>query len=62
MEAEISTLKRLEQMANAVRISGVDRKWDELSKLLADDSKMFAADGQRENSLSLRNTGTPCAI
>lgn len=26
MEAEISTLKRLEQMANAVRVSGVDRK------------------------------------
>ena len=48
MEAEISTLKRLEQMANAVRVSGVDRKWDELSKLLQDDSKMFAADGQRE--------------
>lgn len=35
-------------MANAVRVSGVDRKWDELSKLLQDDSKMFAADGQRE--------------
>ena len=48
MEAEISTLKRLEQMANAVRVSGVDRKWDELSKLLQDDSKMFSADGQRE--------------
>ena len=48
MEAEIGTLKRLEQMANAVRVSGVDRKWDELSKLLQDDSKMFAADGQRE--------------
>ena len=33
MEAEISTLKRLEQMANAVRVSGVDRKWDERRKV-----------------------------
>jgi len=38
LEAEINILKRLEQMANAVRTSGEDRKWDELSKLLQDDS------------------------
>ena len=31
LEAEIKTLKRLEKMANDVRVSGVDRKWDELS-------------------------------
>jgi SNF2 family DNA or RNA helicase len=48
LEAEIKTLKRLERMANAVRASGEDRKWDELSKLLQDDSNMFGADGQRE--------------
>jgi len=48
LEAEIETLKRLEAMANAVRISGEDRKWDELSKLLQDDSRMFAPDGERE--------------
>lgn len=48
LEAEIETLKRLEAMANAVRISGEDRKWDELSKLLQDDSRMFASDGERE--------------
>ena len=36
LEAEIRTLLRLERMANDVRQSGVDRKWDELSKLLQD--------------------------
>lgn len=48
MEAEIRTLKRLEQMANAVRASGEDRKWDELSRLLQDEKNMFSPEGQRE--------------
>jgi len=48
LEAEIRTLKRLEQMANGVRASGIDRKWDELSKLLQDDKAMFAENNQRE--------------
>lgn len=48
LEAEIETLKHLEQMANKVRISGVDRKWDELSRLLQDNEKMFGINGQRE--------------
>jgi superfamily II DNA or RNA helicase len=48
LEAEIATLKRLEQMANQVRASGVDRKWDELSQLLQDNLNMFGADGMRE--------------
>ncbi len=48
LEAEIKTLKRLEQMANSVRVSGVDRKWDELSKLLQDNETMFGESGQRE--------------
>lgn len=48
MEAEINTLKRLEHMANEVRISGKDRKWDELSKLLQDNEKMYGSQGQRE--------------
>lgn len=48
LEAEIRTLKRLEQMANAVRVSGVDRKWDELSRLLQDNEAMFTEDDQRE--------------
>jgi superfamily II DNA/RNA helicase len=34
LEAEIAALKHLEHMANEVRASGEDRKWDELSKLL----------------------------
>lgn len=48
LEAEIRTLKRLERIANEVRLSGEDRKWDELSKLLQDNECMFTADGQRE--------------
>lgn len=36
LEAEIRILKRLENMANEVRVKGVDRKWEELSKLLQD--------------------------
>lgn len=48
LEAEIDTLKRLEYMANAVRMSGTDRKWDELSSILQDDSLMFDENGQRE--------------
>jgi len=48
MEAEISTLKRLERMANEVRQSGEDRKWDELSKLLQDNDNMFGDEGMRE--------------
>lgn len=48
MEAEIATLRRLEAMANSVRMSGNDKKWDELSSILQDDKQMFGADGQRE--------------
>ena len=48
LEAEIRTLKRLEKMANDVRVSGIDRKWDELSHLLQDNGAMFSPDGQRE--------------
>lgn len=48
LEAEIRTLKRLERMANRVRVSGVDRKWDELSHLLQDNEAMFGENGNRE--------------
>lgn len=34
MEAEIGELKKLEILANDVRKSGVDRKWDELQRVL----------------------------
>jgi len=48
LEAEIATMKNLERMANEVRTSGEDRKWDELSKLLQDESTMVGTGGQRE--------------
>ena len=48
LEAEIATLQRLEKMANAVRLSGHDRKWDELSKLLQENELMFEKNGTRE--------------
>ncbi|HBZ35021.1 MAG TPA: RNA helicase [Rikenellaceae bacterium] len=48
LEAEIVTLKKLERMANDVRQSGEDRKWDELSQLLQDNGNMFGSDGMRE--------------
>lgn len=48
LDAEIATLKKLERMANEVRTSGVDRKWDELSQLLQDNGNMFGSDGLRE--------------
>ena len=48
LEAEIQTLKRLEKMANDVRVSGIDHKWDELSHLLQDNAAMFGEDRQRE--------------
>lgn len=48
LEAEITTLKKLVRMANDVRQSGEDRKWDELSQLLQDNGNMFGPDGMRE--------------
>lgn len=48
LEAEIETLRGLEQMAAALRASGEDRKWDELSRLLQDNEKMFGPEGLRE--------------
>ena len=48
LEAEIRTLKKLEKMANDVRVSGIDRKWEELSRLLQNNSAMFGDEGQQE--------------
>ncbi len=48
LEAEITTLKKLEAISNNVRMSGDDRKWDELSKLLQDNEYMYTEDGQHE--------------
>ncbi len=52
LEAEIATLHRLEQLAQQVRRSRTDRKWDELSSLLqghrgAAEAVLFDAQGQR---------------
>lgn len=48
LEAEIATLKGLERKANDVRLSGEDRKWDELSRLLQENQEMFDPEGRRE--------------
>ena len=57
MEAEIAALKNLERMANDVRQSGEDRKWNELSKLLQDNSLMFSSLTNTDGSMILGETG-----
>jgi superfamily II DNA or RNA helicase len=47
LEFEIGILRRLEQIAQKVRASGADRKWDELSKLLQNNGEMFDVHGSR---------------
>ncbi|MGE0539621.1 MAG: helicase-related protein [Dehalococcoidia bacterium] len=47
LEAEIATLRRLEDLALRVRHSGTDRKWEQLSALLQDNAEMFDAEGHR---------------
>ncbi|MBA4364050.1 MAG: RNA helicase, partial [Pseudomonas sp.] len=47
LELEINRLKELETLADHVRHSGQDRKWQELSRLLQDQAEMFDIDGQR---------------
>jgi SNF2 family DNA or RNA helicase len=47
LEAEITTLKGLEVLAQEVRRSGTDRKWEEFSKLLQNNLEMFDPAGQR---------------
>src|SRR5690606_27680584 len=48
LRAEIASLARLEDLANQVRRSGTDRKWDELRRLLLDEEAMFDSAGQRQ--------------
>lgn len=48
LEAEIATLEHLEELANSVRTSSRDRKWEEVSRLLQDDTCMFDEQGNRE--------------
>lgn len=47
LEIEIKVLRHLEVMADAVRKSGNDRKWLELSRILQESDKMFDINGQR---------------
>jgi SNF2 family DNA or RNA helicase len=47
LKAEIAILKNLEQFALHVRQSHADRKWDELSRLLQNQTEMFDAHGHR---------------
>jgi superfamily II DNA or RNA helicase len=47
LQTEIDMLAHLESLAMKVRQSNTDRKWDELSRLLQNNSEMFDADGHR---------------
>ena len=47
LEAEIAILNGLEELALKVKQSKIDKKWDELSKLLQNQSEMFDAHGHR---------------
>ena len=43
---EISSLQILEQQAKALVVSGKDRKWDELSRILQNEPQMHDASGR----------------
>lgn len=47
LKVEIAILKDLEQVALRVRQSHTDRKWDEISRLLQNQTEMFDAHGHR---------------
>ena len=47
LELEVKSVTRLEQLAQQVRRSGRDKKWEELSSLLQDNEHMFDAHGHR---------------
>jgi len=47
LEAEIAVLAHLVALAQAVRASGTDKKWEELSRLLQNQKEMFDAGGER---------------
>ena len=52
LQAEIELLKGLERDAHDVLKSGVDKKWDELSKILQSDAKeMFLPGGRRRKMI-----------
>jgi 5S rRNA maturation endonuclease (ribonuclease M5) len=47
LQAEIEILKNLEALAQKVRRSGTDKKWEELSSILQNQAEMFDAHGHR---------------
>src|SRR5216684_5626367 len=47
LEIEIAQLMQLEALAQQVRRSGTDRKWESLASLLQNNAEMFDAQGQR---------------
>ncbi len=47
LRKEIGTLRELDKIAHSVLRSGKDRKWQELSRLLQEESLMFDAAGNR---------------
>ena len=47
LQAEIKTLQNLEVLALQVRLSGQDKKWEELSNLLQENREMFDTEGTR---------------
>ena len=47
LQYEIVTLTHLEELADKVRISGCDKKWEQLSGLLQDDGQTFDVNGER---------------
>ncbi len=47
LKAEIATLSQLEKLAQRVRLSGRDKKWEELSQLLQENPHMFDPKGLR---------------
>lgn len=47
LEAEIEILKNLETLAKNVRNSGLDKKWEELSKIISDKEWMIDGSGHR---------------
>lgn len=47
LQAEISQLEDLDQLALKVRRSGTDKKWEELSKLLQNEATLFDVHGHR---------------
>ncbi len=47
LEEEVEHLRRLEAQARDLRLSGQDRKWEELSRILQDEPEMRDAHGHR---------------